>query len=459
MITVIPGNLLTGKIGRGFEFALPGDKSISHRAALLGAMAEGESVFDNFLVSGVTNVMLEALRECSVEWELKNQRLTIKGNGLVKKQKSTVVNRDWLNINCGNSGTTMRLLAGALPSMGHPAVLDGSAGLRKRPMLRVITPLVKMGVSIRDTDGCAPLYIDLVSKTIKGISYELPVASAQVKSCLLLAALTADKTTELVEPGPSRDHTERMLLEMGVILKNELIYDNREGEQTEEDFYRTIIHPPSAEKLLPLKMEIPGDISAASFLIVAALITPGSELSIFDIGLNRTRTGIIDVLMRMGADLIVDNQKKVGSELVGNLHIKSSKLNGTQVAGTDVVRMIDEFPIFAVAAANAEGITEVSDAQELRYKESDRISSLCQELKKIGIEVFEKPDGFRLMGGRPVGDTAIDPHHDHRLAMAFTVAGLASKKPIQIQNPQIINESFPDFLNILSYLGADINYQ
>jgi 3-phosphoshikimate 1-carboxyvinyltransferase len=456
MIVVKPGNSINGQLGEDSLYRLPGDKSISHRAALLGAMAEGECVYQNFLVSGVTRVMLNAISEIGVNWELADKTLAITGRGLKISKNNIEFDQKMTRIDCGNSGTTMRLLAGALSTMGIRAVLDGSPGLRKRPMTRIIKPLSKMGVSITATNGCAPLYIGITRQPIIAFSYDLPIASAQVKSCLLLAALSADGTTVLSEPGPSRDHTERMLQGMGVTVEKDFYegIDQEDGRNLER--YVTRLETAKAMSLKPIKLTIPGDISAASFLITAALICKESELKIQGLGINPTRTGLLEVLIEMGADMRLENERTVGGEPVGDIIVRSSKLEGVKISGSRVVRMIDEFPILAVAAAYAKGITDISGASELRYKETDRISSLCKELRKIGIEVDEKPDGFTITGGRLVGDTTIDPHGDHRLAMAFTIAGLESQNPIQISNPEIVKESFPDFIAILKHFGANI---
>ncbi len=459
MIVVTSGNSIQGQLGVDFQYTIPGDKSISHRAALLGAMAEGDSVYKNFLVSGVTKVMLNALTETGISWDLEDKTLFISGGGLKRRMNIQNYDQKMVRIECGNSATTMRLLAGALPTMAIPAVLDGSPGLRKRPMSRIVHPLTEIGVLITDTNGCAPLYIEKNHDPLNAFSYELPIASAQVKSCLLLAALAADGVTELSEPGPSRDHTEKMLQGMGIAVEKEFI----EGKNLEDgrhwERYVTRIHPSETGILNPVKSTIPGDLSAASFLITAALICQELELAIQGLGVNPTRTGLLDVLIEMGADIRIENERMVGGEPVGDITVWSSKLEGVKVSGSRVVRMIDEFPILAIAASYAEGVTEISGASELRYKETDRISSLCCELRKIGVEVEEKPDGFSINGGRPSGDATIDPHGDHRLAMAFTIAGLASQGPICVTNPEIVNELFPEFLGILKQLGADIEVE
>jgi 3-phosphoshikimate 1-carboxyvinyltransferase len=423
------------------DVTVPGDKSLSHRAALFAALATGESVVDRFLVSGVTRAMLDALTGMGVAWQVKEERLTICGTGLDGLRKPLAP------LDCRNSATTIRLLAGAVAAAGIDATLDGSAGLRRRPMNRIAEPLRQMGVQITTAaNSGAPLHLHarLPDERLRAIDYTLPVASAQVKSCLLLAALDADGPVTLREPGPSRDHTERMLRAMGVrvdSLPNHVV----------------VLHPPSAP-LQPLRMQLAGDISAAAFLIVAATITPGSEITIHDVGLNPTRTGILDALRSMGADLRETNRREWSAEPVADLVVRHAPLHATRIAGDLVVRMIDEFPIFAVAAALAEGVTEVREAEELRHKESDRISAVANELRAIGVNIEPLPDGFRITGGRVAGGR-VNPHGDHRIAMSCAVAGLVAAAPVVIDGAEIMNESYPAFRETLTALGARLESQ
>ena len=438
-----PGAGLHGEVGPGN--GLPGDKSLSHRAALFAALAEGESRIENFLVSGVTQAMLEALTALQVPWELEGSTLTVQGRGL----------RGWTPLTepviyCGNSATTLRLLAGALAAWGIAATLDGSPGLRRRPMGRIVEPLRQMGVEIEATDGCAPLILRPGARPLRPLDYSLPVASAQVKSCLLLAALAASGPTTLTEPGPSRNHTERLMSGMGVKVNSHWSLVTGDQASVVE------LIPPLPLALAPLRLELPGDISAAAFLIVAALITPGSQIVLRGVGLNPTRSGLLDALQAMGADIQVSNRSQRHGEACGDLTVRASRLHGVQVGGDLVVRMIDEFPAFAVAAAYAQGETVVCQAEELRLKESDRISALCQELRKLGVQVSEALDGFTVQGGQPLHGAVVDPHGDHRLAMALAVAGLAAQEPVEVQGAGIIQESFPDFAAVLARLGANI---
>ena len=439
-LRVIPGNPLKG------EVVLPGDKSISHRAVLLAAMAEGQSRIDNFLVSGVTEAMLQALAGMGVEWRLDGTRLVVNGQGIQAWRAPEGP------LDCRNSATTLRLLAGALAAAGIPAVLDGSSGLRRRPMQRLVDPLAALGVAIETSaGGTAP--IRLIgrprSQRLHGAEVSLPVASAQVKSAVLLAGLSADGPVVLHEPGPSRDHTERMLRGLGY--------------RVDSAGLTVTLHPGSEIRLPPLSMSLPGDFSSAAFLIVAALITPGSAITIRQVGLNDTRTGLMDALRAMGGQIDVHDRREVGGEPVGDLAIHYSPLKATSISGPLVVRMIDEFPAFAAAAMLAQGASLVRDAGELRAKESDRIASLVQELSVMGVATTEAPDGFTIAGpaawqpSHPA-PVVVDPHGDHRLAMALAVAGLAFPAPVVVRDAGIIAESYPDFTETLRRLGAQVSF-
>ncbi len=426
---------------------IPGDKSISHRAALFAALANGRSTIRNYLISGVTSAMLEALTDLGVVWTLNDQTLTVNGNGLDGLTSPAAP------INCGNSATTMRLLAGALAAAGIDATLDGSPGLRRRPMGRIVDPLRQMGVPIHASEGGgAPLILAKRprSQKLSSQDIDLPLASAQVKTCLLLAALSSDGLITITEPALSRDHTERLLSCMGVILSTNTTQNNPS----------VAISPPDPFKLNPLDLDIPGDFSAASFVMVAAAITPGSKVSIQGVGLNPTRTGLLNTLSEMGADISIESESIHSGEPIGDIVVRYSNLSAVSVTGERVVQMIDEFPAFAIAASYAQGKTIVREAQELRYKESDRITSVCENLKAIGVQVEEMPDGFIIHGtGRVNGGVTLNPQGDHRLAMSFGIAGLASEKPITIENAEIISESFPSFFQVLSGLNANITIQ
>ena len=431
-LVVTPGKPLRGSL------TLAGDKSLSHRAALFAAMAQGESVVDNFLVAGVTQVMLEALTSLGISWELEGSRLLVRGKGLsgLKPPQEAIY--------CGNSASTIRFLAGALAASGVPAVLDGSPGLRRRPMMRIVSPLQAMGTPIRASNGgTAPLTLDArpAYRPLHPLDYAMPVASAQVKTCLLLAALAGEGPTVVCEPEKSRDHSERMLASMGVDIQVE-------GR-------RVTLVPPSPQQLNPIHMTLPGDISSAAFLVVAALITPGSRIVLQDVLLNPTRTGLLDALRAMGADIEIQSIRERKGEPIGDICASHSELKGIQVDGPLAVRMIDEFPAFAIAAAFARGRTLVQGAEELRQKESDRIGSLCRELGALGVDITEAPDGFLIKGISRLRGGQVSPSGDHRLAMALAVGGLAADGLIAVQDAEIIAESFPNFPEALRSLGAE----
>ena len=438
-IQVYPGKPLSG------EISLPGDKSISHRAALFAALAEGESRVENFLLAGVTDVMLYALKDLGIEWENNGDCLSIYGKGISGLQSLMD------EIYCGNSGTTLRLLAGALTAANVSAVLTGSDGLCRRPMKRVVDPLRSMGALIEaSSSGTAPLKLSSrgFGIALSGEEHVLAIASAQVKTAILLAGLSANEATTVIEPTQSRDHSERMLSAMGVEIEQE----DCEGKNC------VTLHPLGEQSLYPVNMVVPGDFSSASFLVVAALTTPGSEILIRNVGLNPTRTGLLDVLLQMGADIEIENQSVNFNEPIGDILVRSSKLRGISVSGDTVVRMIDEFPVFAVAGAYASGETVVSDAKELRYKESDRIASVCEQLKHLGVQVMEQRDGFVISGLQKPTGGVVEPHGDHRLAMSMAVCGLGAEKLTKVKNAEIFRESYPNFVADLKKLGATVIY-
>jgi len=431
-IYVEPGARLQGRV------TPPGDKSLSHRAILL-AGTQGQSRIERVLHAGVTRPMLHALRALGVPWHWEGEALVVDSPGYPRWRTPVAP------LDCGHSGSTMRFLAGALAAAGVPAVLDGSPGLRRRPMARITEPLRRMGVDIRDTEGHAPLYLGArpPGQPLHGGTFPLPVASAQVKTAILLAGLAADEPVTVIEPGPSRDHTERLLAGLGLNVVRA------------PQAHRVTLTPTQAP-LPPLRLRLPGDISSAAFLIVAALITPGSRVVIEDVGLNPTRTGLLDALQAMGARLQVDYLGERYHEPWGRIQVEyTPELHGISIAGDLVVRMIDEFPVFAVAATYAQGPTYVSDAEELRYKESDRIARLVQALRALGAAIEERPDGFVAWGGGVRGGTA-QAYGDHRLAMALTVAGLAAQGPTEVQGGHMYRESYPSFLSDLTRLGARV---
>jgi len=439
ILRVRPGKPLRGVVN------LPGDKSLSHRVAIFASLSKGDSQISNFLNAGVTRVMLDGLRNLGVEWCLEGSHLVVHGKGCTGLQLPEK------SIDCGNSATTMRLLAGLLAATNISAILDGSGSLCKRPMNRIVEPLQRMGVNIHSSDGHAPLIFESQKNLLQGIDYPLPVASAQVKSCLLIAGLAAKTATILWEPQSSRDHTERMLASMGISIQAKIV------RQDDQQWYQIKLEPDMIEQIKPFQITIPGDISSAAFLIVATLITPGSELTIKNVGLNPTRTGLLDALLAMGADIRVRKKPSQAGEPVGDIIVRHSALRGTKIGGRLVVRMIDEFPIFSVAAAYAQGKSSITQARELRFKESDRISSICSNLSQLGVDIQENDDGFTINAGRKISGGSVTSQDDHRLAMALAISGLAAEKEVLVDGSEIITESYPNFVSTLAGIGAQVD--
>jgi 3-phosphoshikimate 1-carboxyvinyltransferase len=415
---------------------VPGDKSISHRALLLGAISEGVSRVDGWLAAADCEATLDVVRSLGVTVEQPDPgRLVIHGRGLHGLRPPP----DGATLDCRGSGTTMRLMAGILAGQPFAAVLDGHAGLRRRPMERVAEPLRRMGARVESRDGYPPLAI--TGGQLRGIDHTLPVASAQVKSAILLAALYAEGVTAVHQPGPARDHTERMLAARGVDVQT---VDN------------TITLQPPYRPLRPCPLSVPADFSSAAFPLVAALLVPDSEVRLERIGVNPTRTGLLDVLRDMGARVEWLNRAEQGGEPVADLQVRFSSLRAHNVGGDTVVRMIDEFPIFVVAATQAEGETAVRDAGELRVKESDRIAAVSGELRKMGADIQERPDGFVLRGPRRLHGARVQSAGDHRLAMALVVAGLIATGETIVEGSEVIGDSFPGFAGLMQGLGADL---
>ena len=415
--------------------SVPGDKSLAHRAALFGAVAEGVSEIRGYPDSGVTRAMRGALASLGVPSSLKDGTLVMKGNGFKPFPNAGAA------AYCGNSATTIRLLAGVLAGTGSSATLDGSEGLRRRPMDRIVTPLNGMGADVHGVRGiaadgrevfCAPLVF--APARLHGIDYALPVASAQVLSCLQLAALGADGESHFTAPGPVRDHTVRMLRSMGASITD------------------TTVCPLAPDgRLRPLNGTLPGDISSAAFLFAAAAIVPGSRITVKGVGVNPTRTGVLDVLSLMGAKISLAGEREEMGEPVADVTLEYSRLKGVTIAGDDVVRAIDEIPALAAVAAFAEGDTVVRDAAELRYKETDRIAAIVRQLRALGTEVDEAKDGFIVHGGKISGGVA-QANGDHRLAMSMAICGL--RVPVMVSGAEILDESFPSFVPTLGALGA-----
>jgi 3-phosphoshikimate 1-carboxyvinyltransferase len=420
---------------------VPGDKSISHRALLLSAIASGTSRVEGFLPSADCLATLDAVRALGVEIEEHSPtKLVVHGVGLCGLREPADA------LDCRRSGTTMRLLAGLLAGQPFFGVLSGDAQLRRRPMARVVEPLRSMGAVVLGRDGGRLPPLAIRGGDLRGVDYVLPVASAQVKSALLLAALYARGATRLSVPGPARDHTERMLAAMGAELKTE------DG--------RVEIEP--GRPLNAVDVMVPGDFSSAAYLIVAASLLPGSQITIKTVGVNPTRTGLLDILRAMGADLALHDERVLGGEPVAEVvvrgpELRGAELRGVTVGGDLVVRAIDEFPILAVAATQAHGETMVRDATELRVKETDRVATTVRELCRLGAEIEPRPDGFVVRGPTPLEGAVVTSHGDHRLAMALAVAGLVARGETVVQNSGCIDDSFPGFAPTLASLGARID--
>jgi 3-phosphoshikimate 1-carboxyvinyltransferase len=413
--------------------AVPGDKSISHRAVLVGAICDGETRVTGFGRSGDTESTVSAVRALGVEVEDRGpDALTIQGVGLRGLRAPAEP------IDCGNAGTLMRLLAGILTGQRGRFELVGDASLSSRPMERIAEPLRRMGATVSTTDGHAPLVVEGGAE-LTGIAYRLPVASAQVKSAILLAGLYASGETTVVEPLPSRDHTERILRLAGAPIRR------RPGS----------VSIGAAARLELGEIQVPGDFSSAAPLLVAAAIVPGSDLTVHGVGLNPRRTGLLDVLERMGARVAVYNRRTVGDEPVGDVEVRASELVGTTVTAEEVPLLVDELPLFAVAAAHARGTSAVEGAEELRVKETNRIEGVVEELRRVGAHIRATADGFRVRGvpARLRGGT-FDSRGDHRLAMLGAVVGLASREGVELVGAEAVDVSFPGFFDLLPQLAA-----
>ena len=425
---VAPGGSVDG------EVRVPGDKSISHRAVMLGALAEGETQVSGFLQGEDALATVAAFRALGVD--IRGPRrgaLTIEGVGLAGLREASSA------LDMGNSGTSMRLLAGILAGQPFASELTGDASLRRRPMQRVITPLTRMGATIIAADGGRPPLSIAASPGLTGIHYDLPMASAQVKSCVLLAGLFARGETSVTEPAPTRDHTERMLRGFG--------YDvfQRDG----------VIGLRGGGRLRGCSIDVPADISSAAFFLVAATIAPGSELLLTHVGINPTRTGILKILELMGGDLQLLNRREIGGEPVADILVRHAPLRGIEIPRDLVPLAIDEFPAIFIAAACAEGRTVLRGAEELRVKESDRIASMAEGLSTLGVRNEVLDDGIVIDGG-PLGGGTIHTHHDHRIAMAFAVAGLRAEDELRILDCEHVATSFPGFDSLARGVGVKI---
>ncbi|MCH5463372.1 3-phosphoshikimate 1-carboxyvinyltransferase [Lactobacillus sp. LC28-10] len=413
------------------ELTVPGDKSISHRGIMLGAISEGTTTLTHFLTSADCLSTLAAFQQLGVPIERQGTTVNVHGVGLNGLKASSTP------LDMGNSGTTTRLIMGLLSGQPFSTTLMGDASLSKRPMKRVSEPLATMGADITTTDGHLPVTIR--GQQLHGVNYQLKVASAQVKSALILAALQANEPTTLTELLPTRDHTERMLTAFG-------------GEITTADDGVTITVQPQPH-LKGQSMTVPGDMSSAAFFMTAASLVPGSEITLKDVGLNHTRTGLLDILNAMGGKISVKSQPTNG-EPIGDLTIQTAKLEPINIGKEQIPAVIDELPLVALLAAKADGVSRITGAEELRVKETDRISAIVSEFKKLGIAIEELPDGFVIDGRKPwyVVDPVLDAHDDHRIGMVLGIAALLVKTPLQLKGADSVRISYPEFFDDLDQL-------
>jgi len=416
---------------------VPGDKSISHRSIMLGAIADGVTTVDGFLEGEDALSTLNAFRAMGVEIEgPENGRVLIHGVG-----------RDGLkapagDVYVGNSGTSMRLLAGLLAGQKFDVTMTGDESLSKRPMERVAKPLRDMGAVVETAEGGRPPLTLRGGQSLKAIDYVLPMASAQVKSCVLLAGLYAEGETRTTEPAPTRDHSERMLRGFGYSV----------------DVAGPVAKLQGGGRLTAVHIDVPADISSAAFFMVAASITPNADLTLEHVGINPTRVGVINILRAMGGDITVFNEREVGGEPVADIRIRHAQLKGINIPEDQVPLAIDEFPVLFVAAACAEGQTVLTGAEELRVKESDRIQVMADGLQAMGISAVPTDDGIVIQGGQITGAT-VASHHDHRIAMSFAVASLRATDPIRVTGCDNVATSFPNFVNLAAGLGMNIEVQ
>lgn len=425
-ITIQPARALKG------ELTVPGDKSISHRSIMLGAIANGVTTVRGFLRGEDNMSTMHAFRAMGVRIDDDGETLAIHGRGLHGLQEPGDV------LDCGNSGTTIRLITGLLSGQSFFSVVTGDQYLRKRPMKRVVEPLSRMGARIsgRNQGSLAPLAIN--GGGLRAIEYESPVSSAQIKSSIMLAGLYADGATTVREPSLSRDHSERMFRLFGASL---------------ERFENGVTVRGGAE-LNAQEVSVPGDISSAAFFIVAALITPNSEVLIRNVGINPTRTGVIDILTEMGGRIELLDQRELSGEPVADLLVRTSSLKGITISGSVVPRAIDEFPVICVAAACAEGVTSVRDAKELRVKETDRISAMATNLRALGVVVTETEDGMDICGAENISGGQVESFGDHRIAMSMAIAAQVATDAVTIQDTDCVATSFPTFFPLLEKVAG-----
>jgi 3-phosphoshikimate 1-carboxyvinyltransferase len=417
------------------SLSVPGDKSVSHRALMLGSIADGRTEVSGFLAGEDCLATMVAMRSLGVKIEQSSAtQMSIEGVGLHGLQAPANV------LDLGNSGTAMRLMTGLLSGQSFASELTGDESLNGRPMGRIVKPLTMMGAAIESScDGTPPLQIS-GGLQLQAIHYDLPMASAQVKSAVLLAGLYATGTTSLTEPAVTRDHTERMLRSMGVAVSTAAGTISVRGGQ----------------RLQACDVEVPADLSSASFVMLAALLADKADIQILNVGINPTRTGVVDILQSMGADITLENSKLLGEEPVADIRVRSSELHGGAVDPLLVSLAIDEFPVLFVAAAAAKGKTEFSGIAELRVKESDRIAAMAEGMRILGVKVDESDDGAVVHGGRFEGGT-VQSHGDHRVAMSLALAGTIASGTVVVEDVASVDTSFPGFSECMKQLGADIS--
>lgn len=412
--------------------SIPGDKSISHRSIMFGSIAKGTTKIHNFLMGDDCLSTIECFRKLGIDIEMHNDHILVHGKGLHGLEPAAEI------LDCGNSGTTTRLISGILAGQPFTSTLTGDASIQKRPMKRIIEPLRQMHAAIEGKDdNFCPLTIS--PSTLEGICYTSPVASAQVKSCVLLAGLYANTPTTVCEPALSRDHTERMLSAFGAIIEH-------------KDKCVTIYPNPELEAM---EVVVPGDISSAAFFMVAGLIVPNSKLILQNVGINPTRRGILDALLAMGGRITCFNERELCGEPVCDMIIESSDLHGITIEGDIIPTMIDEIPAFAVAALFAHGTTIIKDAKELRVKESNRIDTMCHELGKMGAVIRPLEDGMIIEGNATLHGAILESYDDHRIAMSLAVAALKATTPSQILNSECIRISYPHFFEHLKAVSTE----
>ena len=426
---------LCGITGLKGTVSVPGDKSISHRGIMFGSIADGTTEIHNFLPGADCLATIRCFRTLGIEIEQEGSTVTVHGKGLHGLSAPSHI------LDVGNSGTTTRLLSGILAGQPFESKLSGDESLNSRPMKRIIDPLTQMGADISSIlhNGCAPLYI--APSRLHGIHYDSPVASAQVKSCILLAGLYADGETSVTEPGLSRNHTELMLKEFGADIRS--VHDLDCSRTT------AIIQP--GRELHGQKLTVPGDISSAAYFIAAGLIVPDSEIRITNVGINPTRAGILKICEDMGARIELSNERTEGGEKIADITVRTSRLHGTVIEGDIIPALIDEIPVIAVMAAVAEGTTVIRDAAELKVKETDRIETVTDNLKAMGCDVTPTEDGMIINGGKLKG-ASIHTLLDHRIAMAFSIAALAAEGRTRILDSKCVDVSYPAFYDTFEEL-------